>query len=71
MSDTNQRGYIDFVVKLYPDGKMSRVLDAMKIGDTIEIKGPKGRFKYQRGSKSAIGQCGWGGVEHVAWDGAA
>lgn len=60
ISDINQRGFVDFVIKLYPDGKMSRVLSAMKVGDTIDVKGPKGRFRYQPHTKRAIGMVAGG-----------
>eukprot|EP00887_Chlorella_sp_A99_P007145 scaffold2.g7145.t1 len=60
VSDIHQRGHVDFVIKLYPDGKMSRVLAAMKVGDTIDIKGPKGRFKYSPGTKRALGMLAGG-----------
>ncbi|OQR91314.1 NADH-cytochrome b5 reductase, partial [Thraustotheca clavata] len=48
-------GYVDLVVKVYfknvhpkfPDGgKMSQYLNAMKIGDSIEVSGPKGKLTY-------------------------
>jgi hypothetical protein len=36
---------------------MSQVLAAAEVGDTLLFKGPKGRFRYERGSKKAIGGC--------------
>jgi cytochrome-b5 reductase len=48
-------GQVTFVIKVYkagvhpkfPDGgKMSQHLDTLKIGDTIEMKGPKGHLTY-------------------------
>lgn len=46
-------GCVKFVIKAYPPcdrfpkgGKMSQHLDAMKIGDTIDIRGPVGEFHY-------------------------
>ena len=50
-----QRGLVDFVIKLYPQGAMSQVLAKLEVGQTLDFKGPKGRFKYERGSKKAIG----------------
>lgn len=47
MSDIGQRGFVDFLVKVYPEGRMSKALDALKIGDTVLFKGPKGRFVYK------------------------
>jgi nitrate reductase (NAD(P)H) len=53
-SRDEELGYVDFVIKVYfagspsfPDGgKMSQHLDQMKLGDTIELKGPVGHFHY-------------------------
>lgn len=48
-------GKVSFVIKVYkagvhpkfPDGgKMSQHLDSLSIGDTIEMKGPKGHLEY-------------------------
>jgi len=56
MTDDNTLGHVDFIIKVYfknvhprfPEGgKMSQHLDSMKIGDTIEAKGPLGEFVYE------------------------
>ena len=56
ISSDAERGYVEFVVKVYfrnqnprfPDGgKMSQHLESLKIGDTIDVKGPIGRFEYR------------------------
>jgi nitrate reductase (NAD(P)H) len=70
MTDDNTLGHVDFIIKVYfknqhprfPEGgKMSQHLDSMKIGDTIEAKGPLGEFVYEtRGKfswKSKLRQC--------------
>ena len=48
-------GYVDFVIKVYPQGKMSQHVDSLNIHDTILMRGPKGKFKYTANMKSAIG----------------
>eukprot|EP00210_Caulerpa_lentillifera_P005019 g4793.t1 len=54
-SSDDEIGHFDLVVKIYranehpkfPDGgKMSQFMDAMKIGDTLDVKGPIGHFTY-------------------------
>lgn len=55
-----QRGYVDFVIKLYPDGQMSQILAQADVGTTLLFKGPKGRFRYERGTKKAIGMIAGG-----------
>eukprot|EP00930_Biecheleria_cincta_P079161 TRINITY_DN668_c0_g1_i2.p1 TRINITY_DN668_c0_g1~~TRINITY_DN668_c0_g1_i2.p1 ORF type:complete len:894 (+),score=177.37 TRINITY_DN668_c0_g1_i2:70-2751(+) len=56
MTDDHTLGHVDLLVKVYfanthprfPEGgKMSQHLDSMKIGDTIEVKGPLGEFHYK------------------------
>ncbi|GLC37383.1 hypothetical protein PLESTB_001593200 [Pleodorina starrii] len=46
VSDDDQLGSVDFVIKIYPQGKMSQVIAKMEVGDTMLMKGPKGRFTY-------------------------
>ena len=55
VTDNNTVGEVSLVIKVYragvhpkfPDGgKMSQHLDSLKIGDTIDIKGPKGHMEY-------------------------
>ena len=57
-SSDEDKGYFDLVLKVYkanvhpkfPDGgKLSQYLDAMKPGDTIDVRGPSGRLQYKRG----------------------
>jgi Na+-transporting NADH:ubiquinone oxidoreductase subunit NqrF len=51
-----QVGYVDFVIKVYfpnthpkfsEGGKMSYYVDNLKLGETIELKGPKGNLEYK------------------------
>ena len=55
VSDNSTLGEVSLVIKIYkagvhpkfPDGgKLSQHLDSLKIGDTIDIKGPKGHMEY-------------------------
>jgi nitrate reductase (NAD(P)H) len=56
MTDDNTVGHVDFLIKVYfanvhprfPDGgKFSQFLDSLKIGDTVDAKGPLGEFNYK------------------------
>ncbi|XP_053647101.1 NADH-cytochrome b5 reductase 3 isoform X2 [Cherax quadricarinatus] len=56
VSSDEDKGYMDLVVKIYfknvhpkfPDGgKMSQHLEAMKIGETIDVRGPSGLLEYR------------------------
>eukprot|EP00970_Alexandrium_tamarense_P012975 scaffold3198_cov213-Alexandrium_tamarense.AAC.7 len=51
-------GQIKFVIKAYPPcerfplgGKMSQYLDSLKVGDTIDMRGPVGEFDYHGNGK--------------------
>lgn len=39
---------------------MSQYIDQMKIGDVIDVKGPKGQFTYTPGMKRAFGMLAGG-----------
>jgi nitrate reductase (NAD(P)H) len=61
ISDVNKKGVIDLLVKVYfanedsKLGRMSRAIDAMVIGEELEIKGPFGKFEYLGRGRCQIG----------------
>ena len=67
-------GHVDFVIKVYfkdvhpkfPDGgKMSQYLEALNIGDTVSMKGPKGTVTYNGRGKIDITKSGETSKRHV------
>ena len=53
ISDFKTKGYFELAVKIYPKDKtnptkgiVSRYLDSLKIGDSIDIMGPRGAVEY-------------------------
>uniref|UniRef100_A0A1I7XPC6 FAD-binding FR-type domain-containing protein n=1 Tax=Heterorhabditis bacteriophora TaxID=37862 RepID=A0A1I7XPC6_HETBA len=63
VSSDDDFGYVDLMIKVYfrdtnpkfPDGgKMSQYLEQMKIGDTIDFRGPSGLIVYQGNGRFAI-----------------
>uniref|UniRef100_A0A8D0ZFR4 NADH-cytochrome b5 reductase n=1 Tax=Sus scrofa TaxID=9823 RepID=A0A8D0ZFR4_PIG len=63
VSSDDDKGFVDLVIKVYfkdthpkfpAGGKMSQYLESMKIGDTIEFRGPNGLLVYQ-----GKGDPGW------------
>lgn len=38
---------IEFLIRIYPNGKFSQYLENIKVGDTVRIRGPYGNFKYE------------------------
>ncbi|CAK9804836.1 NADH-cytochrome b5 reductase 2 [Anthophora plagiata] len=63
VSSDDEHGYVDLVIKVYlknvhpkfPEGgKLSQYLENMKIGDTIDFRGPSGRLVYKGHGKFSI-----------------
>jgi nitrate reductase (NAD(P)H) len=52
ISETSALGYLDVLVKIYFDnkeqkgGKMTKAMDALAIGESVDFKGPIGKFQY-------------------------
>ena len=40
-------GFFELLVKVYPQGNMSKHLDSMAMGDAIPVQGPKGKLTYK------------------------
>jgi len=55
VSKPDQDGYFDLLVKSYEFGKLSSFLHELKTGDSVDIRGPIGRFKYEKNKFSRIG----------------
>jgi len=47
VSSDDEKGYFDLIIKVYEKGLMSQYIDALKPGDFISVKGPKGQFSYK------------------------
>jgi NAD(P)H-flavin reductase/cytochrome b involved in lipid metabolism len=58
VSPYGDTGFIDFLIKAYPNGKMSEHLRRIQIGDTIKMKGPKGKLGYLGNGKFSIRRKG-------------
>jgi nitrate reductase (NAD(P)H) len=60
ISETTAKGYVDILVKVYFDtkenvgGRMTKAMDALPIGHSIDFKGPVGKFRYLGRGKCAI-----------------
>mmetsp|Transcript_20300 Transcript_20300/g.33195 ORF Transcript_20300/g.33195 Transcript_20300/m.33195 type:complete len:310 (-) Transcript_20300:41-970(-) len=62
VSLNHQRGYIDLLIKTYPKpgGLMSRHIDELQVGDTLEMKGPFEKIPYKANMKKKIGMIAGG-----------
>eukprot|EP00195_Chlamydomonas_chlamydogama_P016022 CAMPEP_0202889976 /NCGR_PEP_ID=MMETSP1392-20130828/509_1 /ASSEMBLY_ACC=CAM_ASM_000868 /TAXON_ID=225041 /ORGANISM="Chlamydomonas chlamydogama, Strain SAG 11-48b" /LENGTH=297 /DNA_ID=CAMNT_0049573441 /DNA_START=119 /DNA_END=1012 /DNA_ORIENTATION=- len=59
-SPPDAKGYLDLVIKVYPTGKMGPYIDSLKIGDTLEMKGPIPKYPYSPNIKKKIGMVAGG-----------
>ncbi|KAF7558773.1 hypothetical protein G7046_g5390 [Stylonectria norvegica] len=46
ISDENEKGFLDLLVKKYPDGPMSTHIFSLTPGDTLDIKGPLPKYEW-------------------------
>jgi len=60
VTSDDEVGYFDLIVKVYDKGVMSKHMDSLKLGDTIDVKGPKGKFLYTPNMKKNIGMLAGG-----------
>ncbi|GME66724.1 unnamed protein product [[Candida] boidinii] len=44
--DEDSKGYFDLLIKVYPEGNITKFIDNLNIGECIDVRGPKGFFTY-------------------------
>jgi len=47
ISDVDQKGSVDFIIKAYPNGPMSQHMHNMEPGQRLDIKGPIPKFQWK------------------------
>jgi len=60
VSDTEDRGYFDLIIKSYPNGLMSKHMSTLNPGDTLEFKGPFSKIEIKPNMKKQIGMIAGG-----------
>ncbi|KAI9703534.1 MAG: NADH-cytochrome b5 reductase [Bogoriella megaspora] len=60
VSDEDTKGYLDFIIKKYPNGPMSEHIHSMEPGQTLDIKGPIPKFPYEANKHDQIGMIAGG-----------
>lgn len=61
VSNNSDRGILDLVIKVYPDGLLTgKYLAGLEVGDEVLFRGPKGAMRYSRGLCSKIGMLAGG-----------
>lgn len=58
--DTDAKGHFELLVKTYEKGNISKVIGDLKIGDKIQVRGPKGFYQYMPNMYSHIGMVAGG-----------
>lgn len=59
-SSDDDHGFFDLVVKSYEQGNISKYIGAMRVGDLISVKGPKGQMRYAPGLSRHLGMIAGG-----------
>lgn len=54
VSDEDQPGYLDFIIKRYPNGPMSEHIHDMAPGQTLDMKGPIPKYPWTTNKHSHI-----------------
>jgi cytochrome-b5 reductase len=60
VSDTEDRGFFDLIIKAYPQGVMSKHFSTLSPGDSLEFKGPFPKIEYKPNDKKHIGMIAGG-----------
>lgn len=60
-------GHMDFLIKRYADGKMTKYIHSMKPGDKLGIKGPIAKFPYKANEFESIGMIAGGSGITPMW----
>ncbi|KAI8060692.1 hypothetical protein BC940DRAFT_311567 [Gongronella butleri] len=59
-STEETQGHVDFIIKGYPEGKMSKHIHNLKIGDTLDIKGPIPKYAWDEKTVDNVGMVAGG-----------
>lgn len=60
VSSDDERGYFDLLIKSYAQGNISKYVSTLKVGQAMEIKGPKGQMRYSPDLSRHIGMIAGG-----------
>ncbi|KAI9256619.1 hypothetical protein BDA99DRAFT_547895 [Phascolomyces articulosus] len=59
-STEETQGYVEFIIKNYPEGKMSKHIHSLKLGDELEIKGPIPKYNWDQNKVEHVGMIAGG-----------
>jgi cytochrome-b5 reductase len=60
ISTADARGFFELLIKIYEKGKLTQYLSRLQIGQSIEVKGPTGRFHYQPNMRKCLAMIAGG-----------
>ncbi|PWN43068.1 ferredoxin reductase-like protein [Ceraceosorus guamensis] len=60
VSSDDDRGFFDLLIKTYDKGNISKHVSTLKIGDGLEVRGPKGQMRYSNGLVRHLGMLAGG-----------
>lgn len=60
ISTDDELGYFDLCIKTYEQGNISKHVELKKIGETVDIRGPKGAFVYTPNMVKLLGMIAGG-----------
>lgn len=60
ISDHDQCGHFDLLIKTYPQGNISQHVASLTLGRSIQVRGPKGAFVYRPNMVRAFGMIAGG-----------
>ena len=60
ISSDEDKGFVEFMIKAYPQGNISAHMATLKIGDTMKMRGPKGAMVYTPNMCKRIGMIAGG-----------
>jgi cytochrome-b5 reductase len=60
ISSDEDKGYVDFMIKAYPQGNISAHMTTLKLGDKMKMRGPKGAMVYSPNMCKHIGMIAGG-----------
>lgn len=67
VSDPSQKGTVDFIIKTYENGKMSKHIGELKEGDTLSFKGPIVKWKWEPNQFDSVALIGGGSGITPLW----
>ncbi|KAH9814834.1 hypothetical protein DFH28DRAFT_1107813 [Melampsora americana] len=60
VSSDDDRGHFDLLIKTYEQGNISKYVANLQVGDSIQVRGPKGQMKYHSKLCNQIGMIAGG-----------